>query len=437
MQVSVENTGSLERRLTVHVPESEITDKVDTKLKELTRQVSIKGFRPGRVPISVVKQRYGKQVRQEIVNETMQTSLQQAIQDESLRPASMPRVDAPPEGLDKGDLDFTAVIEVYPELETIDVSNIEIDRPESEVSGGDVDEMLQTLREQRKEWTPVERNAQDGDQVVIEYVAETEAGRVPPEGKQRLTVIMGESGFDGLESAIAEIPAGEERNVELEFPESYREPSLAGNKAGVDLQVVSVAEGSLPEVDEDFIKSFGVANGLNESLNEEIRKNLERELAQATKSMMKTRLIDKLVKSMPDLEVPSSIVRDEARRMAAQALSSPETEPDEKVVEAFMEMAEGRVRGGLLMGELAQQNNISADGAKVREAIQTIAGTYEQPAEIMQMYYGNQQLLQQVENAVLEEEVVDWVLENAKVTSQEMTFQEVISGANTAGDDSE
>ncbi len=436
MQVSVENTGGLERRLTVHVPESEITDKVDTKLKELTKQVSIKGFRPGRVPISVVKQRYGKQVRQDIVNETMQTSLQQAIQDESLRPASMPRVDAPPEGLDKGDLDFTAVIEVYPDLETIDVSSIELDRPESEVSGEDVDEMLQTLREQRKDWNPVERNAQEGDQVVIEYVAETDEGRVPPEGKQRLTVIMGESGFDGLESAIAEIPAGEEKNVELKFPESYREPSLAGNKAGVELQVVSVSEGSLPEIDEDFIKSFGVADGLNESLNEEIRRNLDRELAQATKSMMKTRLIDQLVKSMPDLEVPSSIVRDEARHMAAQALSSPGTEPDEKVVEAFMEMAEGRVRGGLLMGELAQQNNISADGAKVREAIQTIASTYEQPAEIMQMYYGNQQLLQQVENAVLEEEVVDWVLENAKVTSQEMTFQEVIKGANTAGDDS-
>jgi trigger factor len=436
MQVSVENTGGLERRLTVHIPESEIKDKVDSKLKELTKQVKLKGFRPGRVPMSVVKQRYGKQVRQDIVNETMQASLQQAIQDESLRPASMPRVDAPPAGLDKGDLDFTAVIEVYPELETIDVSNLELNCPETEVSEDDVDEMLQTLREQRKEWNPVERTAQAGDQVVIEYVAETDEGRVPEKGKQRLTVILGESGFEGLDSAIAEIPAGEEKNIELEFPQSYGEPLLAGNTARVELQVVSVSEGSLPEVDEDFIKGFGIADGLHESLHTEIRGNLERELAQATKSLLKMRLIDELLKSMPDMEVPSSIVRDEARNMAAQALSSQGTEPDEAVVKAFMEVAERRVRGGLLMGELAQQNDIRIDGGKVRKAIETIASTYQEPAEIMQMYYGNQQILQQVENVVLEEQVVDWALENAKVTSQKMTFQEVIKRSTKAVDDS-
>ena len=432
MQVSVENTGGLERRLTVHVPESEIKDKVDLKLKELTKQVRIKGFRPGRVPMSVVKQRYGKQVRQDIVNETMQTSLQQAIQEESLRPVSIPRVDSPPEGLDKGDLDFTAVIEVYPELETIDVSNLEINRPETEVSDEDVGEMLQTLREQRKEWIPVERTAQPGDQVLIEYVAETDEGRVPAEGKQRLAIIIGESGFDSLEKAVADIPAGEEQNVEVEFPENYRESALAGNKARVDLQVVSVSEGNLPEVDEDFVSSFGITDGTLENLQQEIRGNLERELAQATNSLMKVRLIDELVKSMPDLEVPSSIVREEARNMATQALSSQDAELDESIIEVFMEGAQNRVRGGLLLGELAQQNSISIDSAKVRQAIQTIASTYEQPTEVMQMYYGNQQLLQQVENSVLEEQVVDWVLENAKVTSQEMTFQEVISGAAKA-----
>jgi trigger factor len=433
MQVSVENTGSLERRLTVHVPESEITDKVLLKLKELTKQVRIKGFRPGRVPMSVVRQRYGKQVRQEIVSETMQTSLQQAIQDESLRPASAPRVDAQPEGLDKGDLDFTAVIEVYPDMETIDVSNLEIARPDTEVNDENVEEMLQTLREQRKQWNPVERTAQAGDQVVIEYVAETDEGRVPEQDTQRLTVLMGESGFDDLDAAIAEIPAGEEKQVELEFPENYREPSLAGNKAKVELQVVSVAEGSLPEVDEDFIKGFGIEDGSLEQLQQEIRGNLERELDQAIKTVLKTSLIDRLVKAMPDLEVPPSIVRNEARNMAAQALSAPGTEPDEAVVNAFMEIAEGRVRGGLLLGELAQQNDIRIEGARVREAIEVIASTYQEPAEIMQMYYGNQQLLQQVENAVLEEQVVDWVLENAKVTAQEMTFAEVISRAANNG----
>jgi trigger factor len=432
MQVSVENTGGLERRLTVHVPESEIQGKVDSKLRELSKQVKIKGFRPGRVPMSVVKQRYGKQVRQDIVNETMQASLQQAIQDESLKPASRPRVDAAPEGLDSGDLDFTAVIEVYPELDAIDVSGLEIERPEAEVEEGDVEEMLQTLREQRKAWNPVERTAREGDQVLIEYVAQTDEGTVPPQGHQRLAIIMGESGFEGLEKAISEIPTGEEKNVELEFPDNYREPALAGNKVPVDLQVISVSEGSLPEVDEEFIKSFGIDGGELESLQQEIRGNLDRELKQATNSMVKVKLIEELVKSVPDLDVPSGIVREEASNMAAQAASSQGVEPDESMLEMFLEQAEGRVRGGLLMGEVAQQNSIRIDSAKVRVAIETIASTYEQPAEVMQMYYGNPQLLQQVENAVLEEQVVDWVLENAKVSTRKMTFQEVITGATKA-----
>ena len=436
MQVSVENTGGLERRLTVHVPESEIQGKVETKLRELSKQVKIKGFRPGRVPMSVVKQRYGKQVRQDIVNETMQASLQQAIQDESLKPATRPRVDTAPEGLESGDLDFTAVIEVYPELDTIDVSSLEIDRPEAEVEDDDVEEMLQTLREQRKAWNPVERTAQEGDQVLIEYVAQTDEGTVPPQGRQRLAIIMGESGFDGLEKAVTEIPTGEEKNVELDFPDNYREPALAGNKVAVDLQVVSVSEGSLPEVDEEFIKSFGIEDGELENLQQEIRGNLDRELNQATNSMVKVRLIEELVKSVPDLDVPAGIVRDEAANMAAQAASSQGVEADESMVEMFLEPAAGRVRGGLLLGEVAQQNNLRIDSAKVRDAVATIASTYEQPAEVMQMYYGNPQLLQQVENAVLEEQVVDWVLENAKVTAQKMTFQEVITGATKAASSS-
>ncbi len=231
MQVSVENTGGLERRLTVHVPEEDILEKVESKLKELRKQVKIKGFRPGRVPMSVVKQRYGKQVRQDIVSETIQASLQQAIQDEALRPASMPRLDTPPENLHSGDLDFSAMIEVYPEMDTIDVSSLEITRPEAKIGAEDVEEMLQTLREQRKVWNPVERTAQDGDKVVIEYAAETKEGRVPAEGKQKLAIMMGESGFDELEKAIAKIPPGEEKSVKLNFPENFRESALADKKS--------------------------------------------------------------------------------------------------------------------------------------------------------------------------------------------------------------
>jgi trigger factor len=429
MQVSVENTGGLERRLTVQVPGDEIQEKINTKLREMSKQVRIKGFRPGRVPISVVKQRYGKQVRADIVNETIQMSLQQAIQDEKLRPASMPNLEAEPETLESGELEFRALVEVYPEIDKIDVSAIEIERPDAEVSDDDVDEMLKTLREQRQSWNPVERAAQEGDHVALEYSAEKKDGRVPEEGTLRMAIVLGQSGFTELEDEVISMKAGEEKTFKVKFPEGFREEELSNRKAKVDLKVASVSETSLPEVDEEFIKGFGVEDGTIESLKVEIRNNLDRELERASASILKSRLIDELIKIVPELEVPNGIVRQEAASMAAQMAQQQGQEPDPSMVELFMKQAEGRVRAGLLMGELAQQNEIKIDAAKVRQAIDTVASTYEQPEEIVQLYYSNQQLMQQVESSVMEDQVVDWVLENAKVTPKEMKFQEVISGA--------
>ena len=432
MQVSVENTGGLQRRLTVQVPGQEIQQQVETKLKELSKSVRVKGFRPGRVPLSVVRQRYGKQVRLDIVNETMERSLRQAIRDEDLRPASTPRLDVEPEALGAGDLEFSALIEVYPEIDPIDVGSITLERPEAEITGQDVDDMLQTLREQRKSWQDVERKAQPGDRVLLEYAAETEEGRVPEMGTQRLAIIAGDSGFEDLEKAAADLDAGESKKLELAFPENFREPKLAGRTAATELKLVSIAEGKLPEVDEEFIKSFGVEDGKAETLMEEIRGNLKRELKQAVSSLLKARLIDALLEARNDLEVPDSIVQQEATGMAAQATRSKDQQPDPAIVQAFMEPARDRVKAGLLMGELARQNEIRIDAAKVREAIESVANTYEQPAEVMQLYYGNQRLMEQVESSVLEEQVVDWVLENAKVSPREMKFQEVITSATQA-----
>lgn len=432
MQVSVENTGGLQRRLTVQVPGQEIQQQVETKLKELSKSVRVKGFRPGRVPLSVVRQRYGKQVRMDIVNETMERTLRQAIRDEDLRPASTPRLDVEPEALGAGDLEFSALIEVYPEIDPIDVGSITLERPEAEITEQDVDDMLQTLREQRKSWEDVERKAQPGDRVLLEYAAETDEGRVPELGSQRLAIIAGDSGFEELEKAAADLDAGESKTLELAFPDNFREPKLAGRTAATELKLVSIAEGKLPEVDEEFIKSFGVEDGKAETLMEEIRGNLKRELKQAVSSLLKARLIDALLEARNDLEVPDSIVQQEAAGMAAQATRSPDQQPDPAIVQAFMEQARNRVKAGLLMGELARQNEIRIDAAKVREAIETVANTYEQPAEVMQLYYGNQRLMEQVESSVLEEQVVDWVLENAKVSPREMKFQEVITSATQA-----
>ena len=432
MQVSVENTSSVEKRLKIQVPAEEIQKQITARIREIGKQVRIKGFRPGRVPFSVLKQRYGPQATQEVIQQTAQSSLQQAIQDESLRIAASPRLEKEPVLDDETGLEFNAIIEVYPELGAIEVSDIAIERPEVSVTEGDIDEMLETLKKQRIKWTEVERKPVNGDQVLMEYTAETDEGTLPEKDKYRLAIILGESGFEELEKAVTKMSPGEEKNVKLEFPADYREPALAGKKAKVALNLAKVQEGELPEVDEEFAKLFGVTEGGVEELRTEIRKNLERELNQAVTTQLKTQVADRLLEMHEDLEVPESIVTAEAHNMLQQMLRGAEIDVTEEMLNHFREPARKRVRSGMLLGELAQQNKIKIDASKVREAIEEIAQTYEEPREVVQMYYNDQRLLQSVENSVLESQVVDWVVNNAKVTDKPMSFQEAINAATQA-----
>ena len=431
MQVSVENISSVEKRLKIQVPAEGINKQIDARLREIGKQVKLKGFRPGRIPFSVLRQRYGPQAKQEVIQQTAQTSLQTAIEQESLRVAANPRLEEEPV-LDDNELKFDAIIEIYPELGAINVAEIAIDRPDVSVTEDDVDEMLKTLKKQRIKWTDVDRKPKDGDQALVEYTAETEEGTVPEKGRHRLAIILGESGFEALEKAVRKMSADDNKDLKLEFPADYREPALAGKKAEVSLTVTKVQEGELPEVDEEFIKSFGVASGDAEELMTEIRNNLERELGQAVNTQLKTQLAERLLDMHEDLEVPESIVSGEAHNMLQQMLRGAEIEVTEAMLDHFREPARKRVRSGLLLGELARQNEIVIDGAKVREAIEEIAQTYEEPSEVVQMYYSDQRMLQSVENSVLENQVVDWVVNNATVTEVPMNFQEAISAATKA-----
>jgi len=432
MQVSVENTSAIEKRLKIQVPAEEIIQQIDARLREIGKQVKLKGFRPGRIPFSVLRQRYGKQATQEIVQQTAQTSLQQAIEQESLRIAANPRLeDAPVLDKETG-LEINAIIEVFPDLGEIEVAGLEIERPDVSVTDADVSEMLATLKKQRTSWADVERQPVEGDQALVEFVAQTEDGRVPETGKQHLAVVLGESGFDKLEQAVSKMSAGDEKKLKLEFPADYNEPLLAGKKADVVLELARVQEGTLPEVDEAFIQSFGVSSGGAEELNKEIRRNLERELGQAINSQLKAQLTDRLLELHPDLQMPESVVTNEAHNLLRQMLRGAEIEITEEMLQHFMEPARKRVRSGLLLAELARQNEIALDGGKVREAIEEIAQTYEEPREVVQMYYSEQRMLQAVENSVLENQVVDWVVNNAKVTDKSMSFQQAINAATQA-----
>jgi len=403
MQVSVENNGAVEKRLKIQIPAEDINKQIDARLREIGKQVRLKGFRPGRIPFKVLRQRYGKQARQEVIQQTAQASMQQAIAQESLRIAANPRLESEPVLDDDTGLEINAIIETYPELGPIDVAEISIERPDVSVVDDDVAEMLETLKKQKITWTDVERKPTDGDQALVEYTAEIDTGTVPEEGKHRLAVILGESGFDDLEKAVKKMSVDDEKDIKLEFPADYREPALAGKKAKVALTLAKVQEGKLPEIDKEFAKSFGVESGDIEELRTEIRNNLERELNQAVITQLKTQLADRLLEMHEDMEVPATIVSNEAHNMLQQMLRGAEIEITNEMLDHFREPARKRVRSGLLLAELARQNEVAIDATKVRETIEEIA-----------------------------QKVVDWVVNNAKVTDKAMSFQEAINAATQA-----
>jgi trigger factor len=431
MQVSVESISTVETRLKIQVPAEEVKKQINARLREIGKQVRLKGFRPGRIPFSVLNQRYGPQAKQEVIQQTAQAALQEAVEKESLRIAANPRVESEPV-LGESELEINAIIETYPDLDSIDVSNIVIERPEVSVVDSDVAEMLETLKKQRIKWNGVERKPVEGDQALLEYTAKTDEETIPEEGSLRLAVILGESGFEALEKAVKKMSPGDEKDIKLEFPAAFREPALAGKTAEVAVTLTEVQESEVPEIDEEFVKSFGVASGDIEELKTEIRNNLERELGQAVSTQLKTQLAERLLEMHPDLEVPASIVANESHNMLQQMLRGAKLDITTEMLEHFKEPATKRVRSGLLLAELAQQNEIKIDGPKVREAIELIAQTYEEPTEVVQMYYSDQRLLQSVENSVLESQVVEWVVDHAQVTEKPMSFQEAIAEATQA-----
>jgi len=431
MQVSVEKISTVETRLKIQVPADEVKKQINARLREIGKQVTLKGFRPGRIPFSVLNQRFGAQATKEVIQQSAQAALQQAIEQESLRIAANPRVEVEPV-LDDSGLEINAIVETFPELEKVDVTNIAIERPDVSVVDSDVAEMLETLKKQRIIWNDVDRKPLDGDQALVEYTAKTDAGTIPEKGNLRLAIILGESGFEALEKATRKMSPGDQKDIKLEFPADFREQALAGKKADVSLTLSKVQEKETPEIDEEFVKSFGVDSGDVEELQTEIRKNLERELGQAVKTYLKTQLAERLLELHPDLEVPASIVTNEAHNMLQQMLRGAKLDITREMLDHFKDPATKRVRSGLMLAELSRQNEIRIDGAKVREAIELIAQTYEEPKEVVQMYYSDQRLLQAVENSVLEGQVVDWVVNHAKVTDKPMSFQDAINAATQA-----
>lgn len=431
MQVSVETVGNHERRLTVSLPGDRLQSQVGSRLRELSRSVRIKGFRPGKVPAKVIEQRYGQQVRAEAMGELVRSSLNAAIDQEKLRPAAAPQIESAQEEGDE--VRVVATFEVIPELGTVDVSGLAIDKPVAEVAEADVDRMIETLRLQRRTWDPVERAAQDGDLVQLESHAQAGDVRLPPEGAERGTTILG-SGvlLPAMEEGLKGMKAGDEADIEVAFPADWRVEALAGKTATVHVKVASVSAPVLPEVDEAFIRSFGIKSGEVEQFRKDVRGNLERELKGALMNRLRAEVVEKLVAAYGGTEFPPRLIEAEARAMSRQAeqQSAQQGRPGEKIAhENFLPAAARRVAAGLLLGEIARQNDLRLDPKRVSETLALIASTYEEPEQVVELYRQDPNLMSSLQTRVMEEQVIEWVADHANVTEQTLSFDELMRPA--------
>jgi len=437
MQVSVETTQGLERKMTVAVPCEKVDSAVNTRLQEAARNVKLNGFRKGKVPYKVIKSKFGAGVRQEVVGEMMSQSYYEAINQESLKPAGQPNID--PTNLNEGqDLEFVATFQVYPEITLPDFSTIKAERLGAEISETDVDEMIETLRKQKQSWEVCDRAAAFEDMVNIDYIGRRGGKDFEGGSAQGTSLVLGsERMIPGFESGIEGKSAGDAFSLDLSFPEEYHNKELAGAEVVFEIMLNSVTEQVMPAIDEEFYKSFGVEEGGNDAFREEVTNNMRRELKTASRNKLKNKIMDSLVEAV-DAEIPSALVGGEIEQLRQQAMQQfgggQNIDPNMLPDDLFKEQAARRVLLGLVLGEVIQQQELKADPARVRESIEELASTYESPDEVINWYYGNQEQLATIESSVLEDQVFDYVIDQSAVSEKLVGYQEVIQPEPKATD---
>ncbi|WP_458072179.1 trigger factor [Rhodanobacter sp. BL-MT-08] len=429
MQVSVENIGTLERKLTVKFPAERFETQVTARIAEMGRTVRLKGFRPGKVPTTVIKQRFGAQVRGEVLSDLIGSTLREAVEQEKLQPIANPSINTTGQPED-GEIAYTATFEILPEFPPIDVSSLEITRPVAVVTDADIDKMLETLRQQRRSFDEVERASVEGDFVMFEYSAEAGEYRFPAEGLERAGSVLGSGNlFKALDDALVGHTAGDSFDTDIAFPEDFRNEELAGKTAKVSFKIIKVQEPKLPEIDGEFAKLFGIEDGDLEVFRKEVRANLERELKAALMARLKSEVAEKLANLHGDLEVPKLMVQSEAHNLAAGNVPRGQQAPPQ-LIEAALPIAQKRVVAGLLMGEIARKQSLVIDRKRVAEQLAAIASTYEEPEKVIELYNGDPQLMSGLQNRVMEDQVAEWVAEHAKTTQQDLSFDDVMRPAN-------
>jgi len=438
MHISIETTSGLERRLTISVPSETFEAKIADRLGQAAQQVRLPGFRPGKVPLREVRRRFGPAVRAEVAGELMQSSFVEAVRQEDLSPAGSPNLEVVK--MDPGiDFEFTATFEVFPAVELVDLGRVSVKQPEAEITEADLDEMVMRLREQRRTWNEVDRGAQAGDRVTLDFV-----GRIDDEvfeggsGEDVTFEIGAGQMIEDFDAGVRGLAAGDEGTFTATFPEDYGNESLRGQTATFSVTLKSVEQSSLPELDDAFFETFGVEEGGEEAFRAEVRANMTREMEAAAANQVKSQVMDQLHR-LHSVQLPKAMVAQEIQQQKQQMLQqfrmygqdgkAPEIDlPDD----LFTEQAERRVCVGLVVNEIVTSADLQPDADKVRARIETLAAGYADPGQVVSYYYGNPEQLQQIEMAVLEDQVVEHILERATVEVVPTTYKDLISGTAIA-----
>jgi trigger factor len=434
MQTTLETLGALERRLNVAVPLAEIEGEVKKRLSRLARTAKVAGFRPGKVPLRMLDQQYGPQVRSDVITERVQSTFNDAVRAQNLRVAGVPRIEPRSGAAPAPDaLQFSAVFEVYPDVKVAEVATIEVSRPRAEVTPADVERTLDVLRKQRTTYTPVERAAQGGDRVQVDFTGTIDGVEFPGGQAKNFPIVLGEARMlPEFETAVTGMKAGETVEFDLTFPAYYHGGEVAGKTAHFSLSVAGVEEAHLPALDADFASAFGIASGEVDDLRREVEANLKLELKRKIESSIKAQALQGLRKQA-SFAIPKALVENEAQLLRERALANLREQQNVKAedldvsVDLFRPQAEERVALGLIIGELVRNENLHAKPEQVRALVAETAQTYEQPEAVVRWHYEKPERLRDFEAMVLEQNVVDWVLARAKVTDAPATFEQVMA----------
>jgi trigger factor len=434
MQVSLTATGGLERRLEVAIPAAEIDGEVAQRLNKISRTARLKGFRPGKAPISVIRQQYGEQVHGEVVNDLMRSSFSEAVAREKLSPAGGPRIE--PIAMSPGaDLKYAAVFEVLPEVRLKPLNELTVEKPVAKVSDQDLDAMLDTLRKQRPAYNAVERAAAAPDRVIVDFTGNIDGVEFDGGSGTEVPIELGAGRvMKEFEDALLGVKPGDSREFNATFAADHSNAKLAGKRATFKVNVAKVEEQSLPPLDEAFAKSFGIADGSIDNLRGEVRANMERELAEAIRQQMRAQVLEGLYQQNP-IELPRQLVEEQIQELQVEMLRRAGVRDARQMPprEPFEQPARRRVALGLLMSELVRGANLKVSREAVNEKLNELASSYSSPEEVRRNYLQNADMMRQIESQVIEQQAIDWVLGQAKVTEKPTTFSEITKFGQSEG----